>query len=129
ERIKNINGTLTYYAGPPLMSQGVNPEITKSCRNLQLEDGQFLVATCLVEVSTEIDLDGDLGNDDGKFNWGWVWSNWSKSSKGVAVVTENAVLRAELYIKDKKTTVSASVNLSERIKNVNGALTIIEYNE
>ncbi|KAG0256330.1 hypothetical protein DFQ27_005770 [Actinomortierella ambigua] len=61
ERIRNINGKLTY-SDKPLKSQGVNPDITKSCRDFKLRDGYTLTAICLTEVSTKIDTNHLLGN-------------------------------------------------------------------
>ncbi|KAG0259111.1 hypothetical protein DFQ27_004238 [Actinomortierella ambigua] len=123
ERIKNIDGKLTYSVGSPT-SQVVNPDISKSCRDFLFVDGHVLTAVCLTEVSTKIDTYKILGNEKGQFRWGK--KKWSKYASKVKLTSENGpVITAMLKYKGKMRT--DSVKLDERIKNIDGKLTYYEY--
>ncbi|KAF9148278.1 hypothetical protein DFQ26_002432, partial [Actinomortierella ambigua] len=58
--IKNFDGKLNYYTGPH-KHKGLNPDITKTCRDLRLRKGHILTAICRTEIPTDIDTDEILG--------------------------------------------------------------------
>ena len=81
----------------------------------------FLTATCQKWDGTEkeytFDLDSILGNESGRFRWGW--NLFSHSAKNIHISKEG-ILTADLY--NSYYHVPAKINLKERIENVDGDL-------
>ncbi|KAF9161806.1 hypothetical protein DFQ26_004128, partial [Actinomortierella ambigua] len=124
--IKNFNGSLTYV--PTTIDQG-NQDIGLFCYDFKMLRGHILKAYCQNEahkyVSTEIDTALYLGNVNGTFVWGG--KDWSSNKMGDPVIPKyKPNLSAVLYMSDRLTKRPSTVNLAERIRNLNGQLTYME---
>ncbi|GJN73958.1 hypothetical protein PLIIFM63780_008029 [Purpureocillium lilacinum] len=100
----------------------------QSASNIRVDDGHILRASIQNGngdwVDAEIDLDGFIGNSNGRFEWGG--ENFSHSAEDIRFSMEGAngdipVLRARLSDVDGNLH-DADINLDERIGNEDGNL-------
>ncbi|KAG0018446.1 hypothetical protein BGZ82_000444 [Podila clonocystis] len=98
-----------------------------SSKDIRLKDKHYLVATCQTAdgqwVESSLDLDFIIGNNNGHFSWeGENFSVSASDSIKIDVTSEYVLLRTDLRNEDGAWRRDETLNLSERIENVDGQL-------
>ncbi|KAF9324397.1 hypothetical protein BG006_000555 [Podila minutissima] len=101
-----------------------------SSKDIRLKNNRYLTATCQRKdgrwVESSLDLDTIIGNDDGYFSW--EGENFSMSAADpvtIKVASDSVLLRTDLRKANGDWRQGETLELSERIENLDGQLSFV----
>jgi CVNH domain len=99
-------------------------DFTKTCSNITINDNGLLMADCRTEngeiAEVSYNLNDRVGNEDGRLLWGGGRFSETSHCK-LHYYTETTTLQCDTQKRDGSRA-SSSLNLDERIANINGSL-------